>query len=199
MSKVSQAEFARIANVNRSTVTRWIQNGRIVPEADGRIDVDVALRQRNNTESTEPRHQARKAQFDEEKATAATAGSEPLRESAGQRGAGYSTEGLGVSEKIGLLHKQASLKRLQAQAELANLQLDAAAKLLIERETVEFVLADFGKTLVGLMENLPDRLTPELMACGPDAREIHKTLEDSFHDLLAELQQHLQRKTQEHA
>jgi hypothetical protein len=64
MTRVTQAEFARLSGVNRSTVHRWIQNGRIETDAHGLIDPDTAARMREATESPLPHHQARKAQFD---------------------------------------------------------------------------------------------------------------------------------------
>ena len=67
-ARVTQAEFARITGVNRSTVHRWIQNGRIEVDAQGLIDPGAAARMRDATESPLPHHQARKAQFDEARA-----------------------------------------------------------------------------------------------------------------------------------
>jgi len=66
--RVNAAEFSRIADVNKSTVTRWLQNGRITKGADGLIDVEEALAMRERTESPEPHHQAQKEQIEEAKA-----------------------------------------------------------------------------------------------------------------------------------
>ena len=66
MSKlVTQAEFARMCGVNRSTVHKWIGAGRIQTEPSGLIDPEAAARMRDATESPMPHHQARKAQFSE--------------------------------------------------------------------------------------------------------------------------------------
>jgi len=70
---LSQAAYARHANVSPTTVGRWIRAGRISLEADGGIDPDKADRQRIASESPLPHHQARKAQIDAEKARAAAA------------------------------------------------------------------------------------------------------------------------------
>lgn len=183
--RVSPAEFARIAHVNRSTVHRWGQNGRITIGPDGKIDLEAALRERGATESPEPRHQARKEQFDEQKAAPGP-------------GAPVMDEGIhlggSVVERLGLMHKQAALKRLVAQAELANLELDRAAKALYERVDVDYVLHDFGVTLADKLNSLPDRYTSELSACRGDTAAIHKTLEDAAHNILAELNDHLNRQ-----
>ena len=63
MKRVTQAEFARLAGVNRSTVTRWLQNGRIQADPSRLIDPDAALKMRAATESPLPHHQARKEQW----------------------------------------------------------------------------------------------------------------------------------------
>ena len=188
-TRVTQAEFARMANVNRSTVNRWIQSGRIEAGPDGKIDAQAALRSREATESVEPRHQARKAQFDEDKAQARgqeSFGAEPVN-----------LAGLGVTEKLGLLHKQASLKRLQAQAELANLELDQAAKLLYDKNDVEYLLADIGRTVADAFQSLADRYAPVLAACKGDPNALHKALEDIGATELAALNEHQRRKQEE--
>ena len=188
-TRVTQAEFARMANVNRSTVNRWIQSGRIEAGPDGKIDAESALRSRDATESIEPRHQARKAQFDEDKAR------QRAPESFGAEPANLA--GLGVTEKLGLLHKQASLKRLQAQAELANLELDQAAKLLYDKNDVDYLLADIGRTVADAFQSLADRYAPVLAACKGDPNALHKALEDIGATELAALNEHQRRKQEE--
>ncbi len=187
--RVSPAEFARIANVNRSTVTRWGQSGRISIGPDGKIDLQSALRERDATESVEPRHQARKAQFDEDKAR--------QREPEAFGGEPANLAGLGVTEKLGLLHKQASLRRLQAQAELANLELDQAAKLVYDKNDVDYLLADIGRTVADAFQSLADRYAPVLAACKGDPNALHKALEDIGATELAALNEHQRRKQEE--
>ena len=68
MNRVTQAEFARICGVNRSTVHRWIENGRIETDAQGLIDPEAATRMKEATSSPLPHHEARKAQFDAQRA-----------------------------------------------------------------------------------------------------------------------------------
>jgi hypothetical protein len=70
MTIVTRAEYARHAGVNRSTVTRWIEAGRIPSRPDGLIDQAQADQMRDVTESPLPHHQARKAQIETEKAEA---------------------------------------------------------------------------------------------------------------------------------
>ena len=52
--RVTQAEFARICGVNRSTVSKWIKNQRIQADENGLIDPVAASAMREATESPMP-------------------------------------------------------------------------------------------------------------------------------------------------
>jgi len=84
----------------------------------------------------------------------------------------------------------------KAKAETANMELDKLAGALVERAEVDFVLADFGNTLRGLLEGLPDRITHECMRIR-DAADMHKYLADTFADTLTEMAEHMRRKMEE--
>ncbi|MBV5311142.1 helix-turn-helix transcriptional regulator [Chromatium okenii] len=66
---VSQAEFARREGVDRKTVSRWVQDGRITPNQDGSIDPVRCHFERLETTSPLPHHVARAAQFELGKST----------------------------------------------------------------------------------------------------------------------------------
>lgn len=188
--RVTQAEFARIARVNRSTVTRWIRNGRISLGADGRIDVARAMREREATESPMPHHQARKAQIDEQKSAGVAPGSN------GAAPPGNSGE-LTTDSSVAQISAGLKLEtyRLQkAKAEKAALELDQMAGALVERAEVEFVLDDFGQVLRSLLESMADRLSGPLAGHRGDTNAIHKDLEDAAHDLLTEISAHMARR-----
>ncbi len=186
MSKrLTQAEFARLCRVNRSTVNRWLKNGRIEADAHGLIDPDAAARLRDLTESPLPHHQARKAQFDE------------AREGVSQGGAaGEADEPDHTDDPANVTHrlKLATAREREARAAIAAMERDKMAGALVERAEVDFVLADFGNTLRGLVEGLPDRLAPTLAAHRGEVGGIHKDLEDAAHDLLTEISDHMKRK-----
>ena len=185
--RVTRAEFARRQGVARSTVTRWIESGRISVGSDGLIDVERGGRERAATESPMPHHQARKAQIDAQKAQPAPADVstdqpvEPLT--------GYS-----APEQVGVALKLETYKLQRAKAELAAIEVDKMAGALVERQEVDFVLADFGITLRRLIEGLPARLTGQIAGCRGDSAAIHKTLADAAHDLLTEMADHMARK-----
>lgn len=185
MNTVTQAEFARLAGVNRSTVNRWLKNGRIEADAAGRIDPEAAARLRLATESPEPHHQARKAQF------------EDAREAAGEPTPDEdSLEGLGA---LGVALKRATLDLQRRKAELAALEVDQQAGRLVDRSDIDFVLGDLGATLRSLAEGIPDRLAGEIAAHQGNVGAIHKALEDAMRELLlavsAQMQQRMEALT----
>lgn len=180
MRHMTRAEFARHMKVNRSTVTRWIERGRIVATADGRIDSEAAKRALEATESPEPHHQARSAQIAEEKAQRA------------RRRGGETRE---VTE-IGLRLKLAMAKEREAKAQLAALEVDRQAGLLVEREQVDFILKDIGTTLRTAVDGLADRLAPQLAGHGGDVAKVHAGLDDAARDLLHEISDHIERRSE---
>ena len=188
---LSQNAYARRLGVAPSTVNRWLKAGRITAEANGLIDPERADRERDATESPFPMHQARKAQFDAERAARRLADD-------GQTPGGVDAPQAGVAmppmEKLGAALKLETYKLQKAKAEQANLELDRSAGLLVERAAVDLVLADFGATLRGLLENLPGQLAPSLSGHRGDVTAIHAELESVTSDLLREMAAHMQRK-----
>jgi len=196
MTRVTQAEFARMAGVNRSTVHRWLQNGRIEADAHGLIDPDAAARMRDATESHMPHHQARKAQFDEAREGIGQGGAEKTQQAGQEAQQPATPDPMPAMEKLGAALKLETYKLQKAKAETANMELDKLAGALVERAEVDFVLADFGNTLRGLLEGLPDRITHECMRIR-DAADMHKYLADTFADTLTEMAEHMKRKMEE--
>ena len=205
---VTQAEFARICGVNRSTVSRWLANGRIQADKHGLIDPVAATAMRDATESPAAWHQARKAQFDEQRAQtmsehgASGVASAATGATAGQNGplARFSDAGGGEAmpqaEKLGIALKLETYKLQKAKAETANMELDKLAGALVERAEVDFVLADLANTLRAQLENLPGRLSGPLAALRSDANLIHTALDDALRDVLLDMAAAMKQKTQ---
>ena len=191
MNRVTQAEFARICSVNRSTVHRWIENGRIETDAQGLIDPEAAARMKEATASPLPHHEARKAQFDAQRAAGMVSPSQTQQNPANEAALQAETTS---ATQIGTALKLETYKLQKAKAELANLELDKAAGALVERAEVDYVLADFGNTLRGLLEGMPDRLAPAIAAHRGDVNAIHAELEGITGDLLAQIADHMKRK-----
>ena len=211
MSAMTQAEFARFCQVNRSTVTRWIQNGRIQPLPNGLIDAGAANRMREATESQLPHHQARKAGIELEKQAleAAQTGSgtqypNPLQITAPSV-AGVAANALDATgddnteeaTTVNGRYKLAMAREREAKAELAAMEVDQLAGTLVERSEVEFVLADFGNTLRSTLESLPDRLAGQLAALRGDTNAMHKSLDDTLRDVLASLAEQMKRRMED--
>ena len=181
---VSQAAYARRIGVDPSTVTRWIQNGRISRLPNGLIDPEQADREREATESPLPHHQARKTQFEEAKAEKAQAPADREPEPS--------------SEALGLALKRETWKLQKAKAEQANLELDKAAGLLVERSEVEFLLRDLAAMLQSQLDGMAAKLAPSLSAHRGDVTAIQSEIESFARDLLTELAAHLERQAQQH-
>jgi len=184
---ISQAAYARLIGVDPSTVTRWIQNERISRLPNGLIDPERADRERAATESPMPHHQARKAQFDEEKERKAQAETAPPV-----------SEPEPSAEGLGLALKRETWKLQKAKAETANLELDKAAGLLVERSEVEFLLRDLAAMLQSQLDGMAAKLAPSLSAHRGDVNAIQAEIESFARDLLSELAAHLERQAAQH-
>lgn len=178
MHRMTRAEFARHMNVNRSTVTRWIERGRLVADVHGLIDVDAAKVALQATESPEPHHQARIAQIAEQKAQGALPAASRAQD----------------ATDAGLRLKLAMAAEREAKAELAAMERDRQAGLLVDRQQVDFVLDDFGSVLRALVDGLVDRLPADLAKHRGDLAALHKTVEDAGHDLLSAVADHMARR-----
>jgi len=204
MSLVTQAEFARITGVNRSTVTRWIQNGRIAVDGHGLIDSVAANAMREDTASLQPHHQARKAGIELAKQAAGATQdglgtlSLPPMISSASAGAGEAEE-LAAAEltsaaDVNGRYKLAMAREREAKAELAAMEVDKLAGLLVERSEVDYVLADLGNTLRSTFESLPDRLAGQLAALRGDTNAMHHALEEALRDVLASIAEQMKRR-----
>lgn len=194
--RVTQAEFARIMGVNKSTVHKWIKAGRMGLTADNRVDVATARQQLTLTESDEPRHQAMKAAFDAQRAAQR---SEEAKAVSMQQEIGLSAPSgpYNDAESMAYKIKQATLKRITAEAELKALDVDRKAGLLVERAEVDYLLADFAHTLNAKLSGLADRYAASIAQHRGDVNRIHQEIDDAVFDLLEELADHLQRKQTE--
>ena len=207
--RITRAEFARRLGVERSTITRWISSGRISLGADGLLDYAQALQERDASESPLPKHQARKAQFGEIRAAKATA-------AAADAATGRSCDASAISDTsappppsgfdapdptgiidVGVAMKLETYKLQRAKAELANLELDKAAGLLVERAEVDFVLADFGAQVRAVLEGLADRLTPALDGHQGNTATLHKLIDDVAREGLETVADYMARKAAE--
>jgi hypothetical protein len=180
MSRITQAEFARIAGVNRSTVHRWIAAGRIEADTQGLIDPEAAARMREATESPLPHHQARKAQFDE-----ARAGDGMGQATNAQQSATTSTE-LISKEDANHRAKIAIMKEREWAAVQREIDARKAAGELVDVSKVRDAWRSAYVLLRASMEALPPRAAPALAVRRGEVAAIERDLADMIADLLNE-------------
>ncbi len=186
MSLMSQKEFAAVKKVNRSTVTRWIQSGRITL-VNGLVDSERAEQSLLATESPFPHHRARKELWEEQKQGVA----------AGDAVAAPVAAPVGVlpsNEQLGFALKTESYRLQKAKAEMANLELDKLARTLLDRQEVEKVLNELGEQLKGLLDAIPARLTSEIVRLNGDPALIRDEIATAHDHLLHELSALMGRK-----
>lgn len=172
----TQAAFSRRLGVNRSHVTRLKKSGRLVMES-GKVNVEATLKLIEATESPEPHHQAKMAINQE------------AREQ--NNAPGKSLEEIGKALKVETWRLQ------KAKAEKAAMEAEKLAGNLVEREEVDFVLKDFGKTLAALLDSLPDRLASTIAALEGNVQQIHAEIEHAKNDLQREISEHMRRKMEQ--
>lgn len=200
MTRLTPAEFARRKNVNRSTVTRWVQGGRIQLDGEGLIDVAAAERALQVSGSVQPHHVARVEQAADERAQRRGSGGDEgdVAGDATPATAGTAPSAFDdASLKIGLRMKMARMRSEEIAAETAAMNRDKAAKLLVTRADAMFVLEDVVRTLGGLLDRLADRYTPDIVALQGDTALVHKALTEAARDIRKELAQQLRRRSEE--
>lgn len=180
---LTQAEYARHAQVNPSTISRWIQNGRIQSEPNGLIDPVKADRLRSATESPLPHHQARKAQIDEQKeeqsATPETAEQAPPSMS---------------SEKIGLELKRATMRERIAKADQEEMEREKKRGNLVDYGEVVFFVDDLLATINSLADRIPDQKTPLIAKQGGNPAGIRAELASVMRELKEDISAEMTRK-----
>lgn len=219
MPLVTQAEFARLERVNRSSVNRWLASGRIQADANGLIDSEAAHAARIATESPLPQHQARKAQFDEAKqangaflaAGQGTDSQDPektaqsgqnnaqqaINSSATAAGAANAGQAMPRAEQVGLATKLENFKIQKIKAETDQIALDTLLGSVADLRQVDAVLIDVFTIVRSKLESMPDRLAPGLASHKSDTAAIHRALDEGIRDLLHDLSHDLRQKAAE--
>ena len=219
-SRITRAEFARRAKVNRSTITRWIESGRLTLGADGLLDEAEAHRQRAASESPQPHHQARKAQLDLEKTATRPAGAtaralvatttptapdptggDPASASGagfggGAGGAGVVPIGAGPGhldqDEVVRRTRRAQMLEREAIARMKEREDQEAAGQVLRRAAVERAATDAVAVILNAAETIPDRLAPLLVGIEDQAR-IRALLRDEIEQFLARASAELER------
>ena len=149
----TQSVFARRLDINRSTVTRWKDAGRIVMQGkkvDVEASIDLIDQTRGGRDDVVARHQLER----EEKRIFAE----------GEIGQELDDDRLEIRAQMraAALSKSLADSRIkQAEADLREMERDERAGNLIVREDVDYVLLDFGALLRVMLDGRADRLGAE--------------------------------------
>jgi transcriptional regulator with XRE-family HTH domain len=180
--RLTQAEFADYIGVNKSTVTRLKQAGRLVISADARVDVAASVARIEATRGQ--RHDVAQRWEDARRGAAAA-----LPEPAAATVPDSSTvpeddhEALDV-DQIGRRTRLAQMRKAEAEAEARMRQNAIEASTLIAKSDVLRDMATATGIIHNAAESLPDRVTP-LITGEADATRIRAVLRDEVEQLLA--------------
>jgi hypothetical protein len=189
----TQSDFARQAGVHRSTVTRWKQDGRLVLTDAGLIDVDASLERIRSTEGAAPMNYARREALAEARAAALAPEPPPAPAAAPPEPRSDTLEGLmggDVLSRLGLKTKYEALRKLQAEADRAQMQRDLERGDLVERKAVRKDLTDAVAVILNAAETLPDRLAPILTGVAEQST-VRAILRDEVEQFLAQVSERL--------
>ena len=193
MTTESRADFARRMGWNRSSVTRAVQDGRVVLSG-GLVEVEASLQKIDALASPYAHHRAHSQQLEEARhaktpdfGTYAAAVLQASALPAAPLPAGESIEEL--NRRL----KKAEADKREHEADMARMERETMAGNLIAREDVEFALDDFGATLRSLMENMADRLAPVVHPL-QSIEETHAALAEAAQDVLQTVHDQLQRR-----
>ena len=190
MTLETKADFARRMeshlgrSVNRSTVTRWADSGRIVMDGD-RVNVEASIAQLGGTQGDRQDVTDRHAQEAAEKST--TGRNTPDTPAP--------TADLSM-EKARRVRAVAEARIKHAEAEIREMERDRAAGKLIDKDVVDFVLNDFGATLRSTMENFAGRMAPVVFPL-TTLEETHAALNEAAERVLEEISDAMKRRSQQ--
>lgn len=196
MTTLTQAAFARLCKVNRSSVSRAVKRGRLVL-TDGMVavpalaDPAASLEERAlslwlTSASADPHHQARLQQLQEarEKKAALQQTAEGVADPREDMHAPQSME------SINLRIKRADAVKRENEARKSEIERLAMEGEYLLKEAVDYALRDHTAVLRRELENLADRLAPVVhpletaeeihAAIGRAAEEVLKTLHHSM-------------------
>jgi hypothetical protein len=174
--------------VNRSTVKRWADSGRIVMDGD-LVDVEASLAQLGGTQGGRQDVADRHAQEAAEKATAPIVG--------GNGGQGAQPAGDLSMDKARRVRAVAEARIKHAEAEIREAERDEVVGRLIQKEVVDFVLNDYSATLRSLLETFADRIAPVIYPL-QTLEETHAALDEAAESILVEMAETMKRRERQH-
>lgn len=181
-------DLAAYFGVSRPTVTKWIKRGRIAPDDRGLIDAEMAAVLLRRTQALAPQHQARLAAHEMERSARGFVDQE-----GGDPVASFALS----ADEVASRYKAAMAREREAKAELAAMEVDRMAGLLLDRQEVDFVLSDLGNTLRIKLESAEDALTERVLPLKGDAAAIRQAVRETLREVLDDLSELMKRRMQE--
>jgi len=164
--RISQAEFAGIVDVNRSTIHKAIKRGRLnlvdglirlIPEDSSREALETAaLALWVGSGSGQPHHRARMEQIREEKTRRRSMENAETAVSESQNDPAVRAD----FDSLQLRLKKAETEKREEEARTAKNNRMEQEKELLHREAVNYGLRDHAARVREMFENLADRLSP---------------------------------------
>lgn len=176
---ISRAAFARLRGVNRSSVTRWEQAGRLVLTSDGAVDAAASTQRLMETSGHRDDVAARHA--------ASRASGIPTPQPDDKNAPEARFRGSGETRA------EAQARKESAAADLLEIELATRRGDLIAREDVDAAMRAIGTTVRSLLDVLPDQVAP-LVAPASDLEECHQLLADAARDVLVRLGEAMERE-----
>ena len=184
----TRADFARRMDWHRSSVTRAVEDGRVVI-CNGMVDVEASIQKIEALASPYAHHRAHALQLEEDR----TAKTETPPPGEPPEVTKAKSEGL---DALNLRLKTAEANKREHEADIARMDREFKAGNLLAREDVEFALDNYGATLRGLLENLADRMAPMIQPL-QTLEEVHAALNSMAQEVLQIMHDQLQRGAQE--
>lgn len=202
MTIETRAAFARRLEMNKSTVTRLAQAGRIVVTEEGMVEVEKSLALIQQTKGTRDdvaaRHAAQRLAEGAAHHRQEENSPEALQPVATPPATPPATPGQAAQQSIELNEAArrkalAESRRVMALADKEEMERDRIAGNLIPREDVDAAMKFIGATIRSLMDVLPDQVAP-LVAPVSDLAEVHQHLSDAARNVLISLGEAIRRQ-----
>ena len=174
MSTETRADFARRLGVNRSTVTRWAEIGRIVMDGDA-VDVEASLQRIKDTGGARP---------DVAERHAATRGAKVGAGDTAPPASMPPAPGADPSDKVGNSYQAARAVKEKYAALAAKLEYERSVGNLIPKDDVDQALKAFAAATRARLDVLADQLAP-ILAPVADLGEAHALLAEHARLVLA--------------
>ena len=192
MTVEHRAAFARRLKVNKSTITRAAQAGRLVLTTDGLVDVEASLTRWAETmgsrDDVAARHAAQRGtvipEVQPNAESLATAATDPATSDA--------TNDATASQPGGETRANALTRKESAAADLLEMEKAKLQGKLIPKEDVDTALKAFATATRSRLDVLADQLAP-VVAPVTAMHEVHALLSEYFRQVLAGIADDLQR------